>query len=206
MPSTSSFSSPGRLPLPVARVILGPVTYASSGQGGELALAFQRQLRLDVDRIDGLAVIKPKPRNIQWRWPRRITRGIALHAEEGPAPSAAAPQLGSPAIQAIIDDAQAALEASYNLSGDRVLLDLTLKEAGTDKLLAAAEAVIPQAEIPPGLPLVPLAATPDIPQLKEAASREIHLQVASHLGDGQTFKEGDVISWFVSADRDAYLF
>lgn len=197
------FAAPGHLPLPVERVILGPVTFAGNGLGSELALAIQRQLRLKVTRIAGLTVIEPKPRNVQVV-AQAVTRGIALHAEQG-AKDEKTPGLGSPAIQAVIDGAQAALEATYSVTDGKVILDLSLREAGTDRLLAAAAATIPENDLPAGMPVLPLGNAQDIPRLAEATQREIHLQVSSHLGDGQTFQAGDVISWFVSADRDAYL-
>jgi hypothetical protein len=38
-----------------------------------------------------------------------------------------------------------------------------------------------------------------------AAGQTIQLEVTTSLGDGQVFREGDDVSFFVSLDRDAYL-
>jgi len=198
------FTGPGHLPPPVEKVILGPVTFATSREGSELALAIQRQLRLNITRISGLTVLEPKPRDAQVV-AQAVTRGIALSSDQPAGKGGAAPSVGSPSIQAIIDGAEAALESTYTVNGDKVLLDLTLREAGTDRLLAATGVAIPKSAIPAGLQLMPLQVREEVVPLPEPAGGAIHLQVASHLGDGQTFQEGDVISWFVSADRDAYI-
>ncbi|WP_455212142.1 DUF4384 domain-containing protein [Kaarinaea lacus] len=38
-----------------------------------------------------------------------------------------------------------------------------------------------------------------------AAKKNIGLSITTHLGDEQTFREGDVVSFFVSLEKDAYL-
>lgn len=43
------------------------------------------------------------------------------------------------------------------------------------------------------------------PPVDKPSANIISLEVTSHLGDGQTFREGDVISFLLSLDRDAYL-
>jgi hypothetical protein len=38
-----------------------------------------------------------------------------------------------------------------------------------------------------------------------ADSRSINLSVTTHLGDTQSFRDGDIVSFYVSLDKDAYL-
>lgn len=202
------FAGPSHQPLVADRVTLGRVTYGDSRQGSELSIAIQRQFRQELVRIPGLTVIDPRPRDTQVV-AQAVTRGIALaQADVGSdaAPPAPAPlSIGSGAMQAMIDGADAALETSYTTLGGDILLDLTLREAGTDKILAAAAISIPLQSVPGALQVVPTLAAPTPPPPVEPALETIHLQVASHLGDGQTYQDGDSVTWFVSADRDAYL-
>lgn len=41
--------------------------------------------------------------------------------------------------------------------------------------------------------------------LSRQAGQRIHIDITTHLGDHQTFQEGDTISFLISLDRDAYL-
>lgn len=45
----------------------------------------------------------------------------------------------------------------------------------------------------------------DYPQNLPSSVKPIHLEITSHLGDGQTFLEGDPLSFFLSLDQEAYL-
>lgn len=201
------FAGPNNKPLVANRVTLGRVTYGDSRQGSELSVTVQRQLRQELVRIPGLSVIDPRPRDAQLI-EQAVTRGISMALSEAPSGTdpSRLPDLGSPAMQAVIDGADAALETSFTIAGSDVLLDLSLREAGTDKILAVATINVPRNNFPVELQIVPAAAPPvSAPQLAEPTADPIHLQVASHLGDGQTYQEGESVTWFVSADRDAYL-
>lgn len=197
------FAGPSHQPLLVNRLTLGPVTYGSSRQGSELSLAVQRQLRQELTRISGLTVIEPRQRDVQVV-AQAITRGIAL-ADTGSTNADPPPDLGSAAMQAVIDGAQAALETSFTISGSSVILDMTLREAATDKLLAAASATLPRRSIAADIDIIPQLQPESPPPPTQPAGETIKLQLSSQLGDGQTYQEGESIAWFVSADRDAYL-
>lgn len=186
------------------RVILGPVTYGSSRQGTELSLEVQRQLRKDLTRMQGLSVIEPRPRDTNVV-AQAVTRGIAIQKNTAQSTAATAPNLGAASFQAIIDGAEAALETTYDLRGDAIAFDLTLRQAGTDMVLSAAPVSIPRSAVPAGVEIFPAVAPPPFPPATVPTAATIRLQVTSHLGDGQTYREGDAISYFVNSDRDAYL-
>jgi hypothetical protein len=186
------------------RVILGPVTYGSSRQGTELSLEVQQQLRKDLTRMQGLSVIEPRPRDTNVV-AQAITRGIAIQKNSTESAAATAPNLGAASFQAVIDGADAALETNYDLRGDAVKFDLTLRQAGTDMVLSAAPVSIPRSAIPNGIEVIPALASTPLPPMTIPTATTIRLQVTSHLGDGQTYREGDAISYFVNSDRDAHL-
>lgn len=200
------FAGPSQTPLFAYRVILGPVTYGTTRQGSELSLVVQRQLRQELTRLDGLSVLEPRPRDVNVM-AQAVTRGIAIQktASETNTPT---PAIGSSAIQAIIDGAEAALETTYSIMGNVLVFDMTLREAGTDKVLAASVVNVPRTAIPQGVEILPALAPPALQPTVAPATRPgptIRLQITSHLGDGQTYGEGDSISYFVSTDQDAYL-
>ena len=202
------FAGPSQSPLFAYRVTLGPVTYGTTRQGSELSLVVQRQLRQELTKLDGLTVMEPRPRDVNVM-AQAVTRGIAIQ-KTASASKEPAPAIGSSAIQAIIDGAEAALETSYSVMGNVLVFDMTLREAGTDKVLAAAVVNVPRTSIPHGIEIFPAAAAvspaPFAPPPPSAPSGpKIRLQITSHLGDGQTYREGDSISYFVSTDLDAYL-
>jgi hypothetical protein len=39
----------------------------------------------------------------------------------------------------------------------------------------------------------------------DADGKQINIEITTHLGDKQTFTEGDLISFYISLDRDAYV-
>lgn len=201
---TLLFSGPSQSQAGDYRVILGPVIYGPSRQGTELSLAVQRQLRMNLTRMNGLSVIEPRPRDANVIT-QAVTRGIAIQKNSGTTAATASPKLGSASFQAVIDGAEAALETSYALRGDEVQFDMTLREAGTDKILAAAAVPIPRTAIPDGVEILPAASTLPAPAPPPTVASPIRLQVTSHLGDGQTYREGETISYFVNTDRDAYI-
>lgn len=202
------FAGPSQSPLFAYRVTLGPVTYGTTRQGSELSLVVQRQLRQELTKLDGLTVMEPRPRDVNVM-AQAVTRGIAIQKTANESKETA-PAIGSSAIQAIIDGAAAALETSYTVMGNVLVFDMTLREAGTDKILAASVVNVPRTSIPEGIEILPVTASlppPPLPPPSPSAQSgpKIRLQITSHLGDGQTYREGDSISYFVSTDMDAYL-
>lgn len=202
------FAGPSQSPLFAYKVTLGPVTYGTTRQGSELSLVVQRQLRQELTKLDGLTVMEPRPRDINVM-AQAVTRGIDIQktSNESKLP---APAIGSSAIQAIIDGAEAALETSYSVMGNIIVFDMTLREAGTDKVLAASVVNVPRTAIPSGVDILPASAAitpPPLPTPAPAAQNgsTIRLQITSHLGDGQTYSEGDSITYFVSTDTNAYI-
>lgn len=187
------FGGSSMAPLPARRVVVGPVTYGESGLGSEFAPVLKRHLSEHLIRVPQLEVIVPRTREVTAVAWAAQTRGITAQGTPG---------LGSAATQARIDEADAALESTYLVSGDEVQLSLALKEAGTDRLLAAGSSIIDRRTIPVGLSLVPAVANP-LPAA--VTSGDLRLQMTSHLGDGQTYAEGESISYFINLDRDAYL-
>jgi len=186
--------------LPARKVFVGPVTYEESGQGGRFARMLSDQVRQDLTKIEGLTVVEPRERNVENLAQAAKTRELLAASQKG---QTVVP-MDAPAMQAVIDDAEAALEGRYVALGDRLRVDLSLKQAGTDVLLAAASAYIQRGLVPPGLDVVP-----PTPVTYEAApaptAQPIAVDVTSELGTGRTWQEGDFVSYFVSTNRDAYL-
>ena len=67
----------------------------------------------------------------------------------------AGPSIGSSAMQAAMDGAQASLEGTYVVKTGGVQLDLSLRQASTDRVLAASSVEIPFASIDPTIKLTP---------------------------------------------------
>lgn len=194
------FSGPALEPLPVKTVAVGPVTYSDSLQGSSFGHTLQQLFRQSLTSIDGLAVVDHKKRNAEAVAQAANTRGIGLTTTSQKAPS-----MGSAAMQAVIDGAQAAVEATYTVYANEIWVNVSLKEAGTDILQGASSVVIDKRSVPSDLVLVPQVATKPASQETKYTGGSITLELTSHLGDGQTYMEGDTISYFVSMDRDAYL-
>lgn len=195
---TRLFAGPSAAPLPADRLLLGPVTYADAGRGSAFADALKRQLRSELTRIEGLQVVDPKPRSASAFDQVARARGIGL------ADGRRQGSIGSAAVQAAIDRADAVLETTYSLLGDDVRLDLALRAPATDALLGAATARMRQDELPQDLELLP-PEEPEVPECEVPQSRDLRLEITSHLGDGQTYGAGERISFFVRTDRDAFL-
>ncbi|MBU0674359.1 MAG: DUF4384 domain-containing protein [Proteobacteria bacterium] len=192
------FGGAALAPLSVQKVTMGPVTYGDSKLGSSFAHALQQVIRQHLTDIDGLIVVEPRKRDAQMVTEVINTRGIDLKNTDS------ITILGTPAMQAAIDGADAALEVSYTVQGREIWIDMNLKEAATDILKGAATAIVAKNMIPYGLEVVPQGLTQSTtPPPKMAGA--IRLDVSSHLGDGQTYQEGDVISYFANTDRDAYL-
>ena len=84
-------------------------------------------------------------------------------------------------------------------------VNVSLKEAGTDILQGASSVVIDKRTIPSNLVLLPQVSRKPVTYENKSTGGSITLELTSKLGDGQTYMEGDTISYFVSMDRDAYL-
>lgn len=204
------FAGPALAPPRVGKVILGPITYGDSGQGSEFAYLLKKELSRHLTGIPGLEVLSPRTRNAAEVTRALQERKAAAKVEEGAAQVAIAPAtrgislIGASATQAVIDGADAALETVYAVRGGDVVMDLSLRQAASDVLLRSASVGVRREKLPAGVELIPR--LEDGPgQAPAAAGGAIRLEVASHLGDGQTYAEGDTISYFVNLDRDAYL-
>jgi len=196
---TGLFLGPSTEPFPVKRVLLGPVTYEDTRQGTSFGQALKRQLRYELGSLESLQVVDPKKRTADDIQSVK-TRGIkAVGTYDSDTPS-----IGSAAIQASIDDADAALETTYSLLGDCVWVDLNIREAGTDILLASSRGYLPKSSIPSDLELKPVVAKKVVPQ-SEGAGGTVKLDLTSNFGDGQTYTEGETISYFVGTDKDAFV-
>lgn len=192
------FAGPSADPLPARRMLLGPVTHAETGRGSSFAEILKRQLRNALTKVDGLEVVEPRRHSAAELEKANSSRGI------GGQEKSVRPGLGSAAVQASIDGADTALESTYSLLGDKVRLDLSLRQAGSNVVVKASSAFIAKERLPADLPLLP--PEPSSPSLRpEPLSRGMRLEVISHLGDGQTYEAGERISYFVNTDQDAYL-
>jgi len=194
------FSGSTTQPLPAHKLFMGPVTYKDTNVGGNFSSLVQRYLKQSLASVDGLTVVAPRKRDVENVKQAVRTRGIAVveKAQQG------APSLGDASVQAVIDGAEAALVAQYDVQPDGVLLDLSLKEAGTDILLAAATARIDRRSIPFGTELIPPSDAPFQPMQKPSGGA-LRVEITTHLGNGQTFQEGDVVTFFAHLDQSAYL-
>ncbi|MBU0729799.1 MAG: DUF4384 domain-containing protein, partial [Proteobacteria bacterium] len=189
------FGGPALAALDEQKLLMGPVTYADSRQGSSFGLQLQQVIRQNLTKIEGLIVVEPIKRNTAVVEQAIKTRGIGMNEKT--------PALGTPAMQAMIDGAQVALEVTYTVQGMEVWVEMFLKEAGTDILKGASSAIIDRNTIPVTLELIPDLADTLPPSVDSASA--VKLVVTSHLGDGQTYQEGDTISYFVSSNRDAFV-
>lgn len=195
------FSGSAYQSLPASKLFMGPVTYKDTNAGGNFSSYVQRYLKESVSGIAGLKVVEPRKRDVENVKQAVRTRGIAIVQKDK---DGAAPTLGDASVQAVIDGAEAALVAQYEVQPDGVLLDLSLKEAGTDVLLAAATARIDRNNIPPGTQLVPPMDVPIRPTQRPSGG-ELRVEISTHLGNGQTFQEGDVVTYFAHLNQAGYL-
>jgi hypothetical protein len=188
------FVGPSMAPPLAKKVILGPVTYGEAGQGSEFAFLLKRLLSERLTQVPGLEVLAPRPRRVEEVARAAETRGITAGQQ---------PALGAAATQAVIDGADAALESIYTVDSGEVTITLALKAAGNDRLIAVASAAVRRETLPGGVALMPARGDSVAPPADFGAG--IRLEITSHLGDGQTYADGDSISYFVRTDRDAYL-
>lgn len=187
------FGGPQGEPLPVSSVSLGPITCQRGPAAGEFALAINGELRQILTSIPGLKLRDPQPRSAV-AISQAVTRGIALSGK----PTLSA---GSPAIQAGLDDAEAALDIDYLLQGSNVVLSLSLVRAYNDEVLRTAQVTIPVTHLPLGI-----SPRPDVSvALAAPVAGSLRLDITSHLGAGQVYREGEIIRYFFSSDRDCYL-
>lgn len=187
------FGGPQGDPLPVASVTLGPVTCQRGPAAGGFALAINGELRQVLTAIPGLKLRDPQPRSAV-AVSQAVTRGIALSGK----PTLSA---GSPAIQAGLDNAEAALDVDYLLQGSDVVISLSLVRAYNDEVLRTTQVTIPADHLPLGISPRPSA----VGYASATTAGAIRLDITSHLGAGQVYREGETIRYFFSSDRDCYL-
>ena len=103
-----------------------------------------------------------------------------------------------------MDGAQASLEGTYVVQTGGVQLDLSLRQASTDRVLAASSVEIPFASIDPSIKLTPpRAGNNNFSTVK--TSNAINVEITSNNGNGQTYAAGEKVVYFAHIDRDAYL-
>ena len=195
---TALFDGPALTDLPARRVTIGAVNYENTRQGSSFGHALQQLIKQQLTSVSGLTVVEPRSRTAGLVTEVVKERGIDIKAADS------ITVLGKAAMQAAIDDADAALEVSYRVQGYEIIIEMNLKEAATDVLLGASTAVVARQTVPSGLQLIPPGTDLVVPDTRTSKGRII-LDVTSHLGDGQTYQQDDVISYFVNTDKDAYL-
>jgi hypothetical protein len=192
------FSGGAHSELIARQVLLGAITYEATGLGGEFPQLLKRQLRQALKEVRGLSLVEPRRRSARVVENAVKTRGIKLNSSQ-PAPS-----IGSAAMQAVMDGAEAALEGTYTVYPDVIQVDLSLRKARTDEVLGAVSTQIPRDAVSAGVELVP-SQTAALSSGGPAVGGAINVEITSSFGNGQTYTEGDVINYFASLDRDAYM-
>ncbi len=193
------FKGPSLKPLPVKNVVMGSVRYSDSRLGSEFGKKMETLIEREISQVSGVNLIRRQPtRSIEELAQTDRTRGIGL--TDAPVPS-----MSSPAMQAKLDGAEAILDASYSLERTKVNIDLSLVQAGTGQVLAAAGATIDRGLIPGDLQVMPTASPAPLAPIATGKPGEIRLELTTQRGDGATFAEGEKIQYFVSSNRDAYL-
>lgn len=191
------FDGPSAVPLPVRRILLAPVLHAETAQGSAFSEVLKRELRAVLTAIEGLEVVEPRKRSAaELEKVSPFRRGVSRKEM--------AHDIGSSAVRASLDGADAYLEGAYTLLGEKVRLDLSLHRSEGDIVIKASGALIDRESLPEDLALLPPEPSPG-PENLEPISRGMRLAVTSHLGDGQTFSAGETITYFVNSDQDAYL-
>jgi len=194
-------------PLPVRKVIIGRVINEQTARGGQFSVALSRALNNQLLTVSDITVVQPKRRTAQ-NLTAAKKRGITLTGRNKL-------DMGSGAMQAVIDRADASLSAEYRVVDDAVEIYFSLKKAASNVLLSATTASVHKNLLAEHLqndlmpkPVEPtvLAAVDQRPTANPAQQiNAIDLEITSELGDGQTYVEGDVISYFVSSSHDAFL-
>jgi len=193
--------------LPVRQVVIGRIINEQTARGGQFSIALSRALHKQLLTISDISVVQPKRRTVQDLTAAR-TRGITLTGGNKLA-------MGSDAMQAVIDHADASLSAEYRVVDETVDIYFSLKQAASNVLLSATTASVqkdllvehlqndlaPKPEAPVILVVVDHLPKANLAQQMNA----IDLEITSELGDGQTYEEGDAISYFVSSSHDAFL-
>lgn len=193
------FKGPSLKPPPAKKVVIGSVRYRDTRFGSEFGKRLETLIEREIAQVSQVNLIRrPITRGLETLVQADRARGVGLTDRP-------LPPMGSPAMQAELDGAEAALETSYSLNGKEVNVDLRLIEAGTGRTLAAAGARIDRALIPNDLQLIPPFSGNDLAPITSGQPGEIHLELTTQRGDGATFAEGEKIQYFVSANRDAYL-
>ncbi len=191
-------------PLPVRKVVIGRIINEQTARGGQFSVALSRALNNQLLIVSGLTVVQPKRRTTQSLTAAK-KRGITLTGRNKL-------DMGSDAMQAVIDHADASLSAEYRVVDDAVAIYFSLKQAASNVLLSATTASVHKdllaEHLQNDLMQKPVALVA-VDQLTSASTAQqanaIDLEITSELGDGQTYVEGDVISYFVSSSHDAFL-
>ena len=189
------FAFPAYFPMPIQRIVVGPVTYKDTQAGGDFAYLLQNEITEQVVNIPEVSVVPPVRRSVNVIAKAMQTRGVRL------SPKAS---LGSVATHAVIDGADAFIETTYNIIADYAHIKMQLKNTRADELIATSSVSVPLEGIPAGVNLLP-PLNQNFRPLNSFSNGEINLQISSHLGDGQTYMEGEKISYFVNIDKSAFI-
>jgi len=184
-------------PLPVKTVIVGPVTYGNTNLANEFSLTVAREIKQSLLRVGDVRVLAPKQRTVERVAQAARTRGIGMDKKTVP--------LGSAAVQASMDGAEGALVTTYQDAGDKVVISMELRQAGSNRVLAACTKKVNRDVIPAKFDLRSVLASETSLGKSPGSSHGIELEVTSSLGDGQVYTQGDEFSFFVTMDQDAYL-
>jgi len=191
----SLFSFPAYFLMPIQKIVVGPVTYKDTQEGGDFARLVQNEIIEQVVKIPEVSIVSPVRRNIKNIAKAMRTKGHTLSKKDS---------LGAVATHAVIDGADAYIEVTYNIIVDYARIKMQLKNTRTDELIATTTLSIPRKVIPSGINLFP-PLNQNFRPLNNFSKGEINLQISSHLGDGQTYMEGEKISYFVNIDKSAFI-
>ena len=194
----SLFNGPKQSRLPVASVRLGAITYGETGQNSVFSQRFTDALLHYLTGVEQLLVVSSRVRRVgdintfvaSYGAGEKKSRGIKL-------------KLGDSAVQAALDEAESAIDGQYTLTDTGVQINLNLRRAGSGVLLRSAMVSVDKSQLV-GISLYPIQAAPS-PDLLPDSQQTIAIDISSHGGDGQVYEEGDLISYFLSTDQDAYL-
>lgn len=199
------YAGPGRQPLGQRRVFLGAVTVGdaqeTSRKGGELAKLLKDRLREKLTLVDGVTVVDPRTRTLQRMAQAIKTRDLL---NRGMQATGNKPDLSDPSTQALVDGADEALEPRFSLEEEKGRLVLHLKNAGKAEVLRSSVVSVPFTMIPRGMEVRP----PGLPEYeppKIVNAAPIHIEITSHLGEGETYVQGDEVTYYITTDKDAYL-
>ncbi len=197
------FAGSSRKPLPATHVVMGSVRYGETRLGSEFGKRMESLIESEIVKVPQVILIR-----------RQATRGLdTLEKTDktrsiGMADRRMMPQIipmNSPAMQAELDGAEAALEANFVLEGEKVVINLKLVQSTTGRIVSASHAVIHRGLIPGDLQLLPPSTPDSLVSSAVSAPGDLHLELTTQRADGATFAEGEKMEYYLSANRDAYL-